>query len=342
MLERVAGAVRAEIPYAAAGWILIDPDTTLMNAVYGEDVDREHHLELITLELTEPDVNKFWELADRGIAAAALSATTDGELARSPRWARVYGPNGYGDELRAVFLSGGIAWGHACLTRTSEDPFFSTSEVDLVAAIAPHVGNGIRTCHLLGDLVKEPCPRAGVAPALVVLAADGSVEQASDRVDAWLGPPDDPSMRATMVLHEVAGRARALAAGEATGPPAMARVRARTGEWLVVRAAHLSDDPGGSTALVVEPARRSDLAPLVLDLHQLTDRERHVTQLLLTGRSTAEIADELYITSETLRGHVKSVYAKLGVSSRPEMAAMLSHEPRSRVRPVEPAAPRSR
>lgn len=342
MLVRVAAAVRTEVPYAAAGWILIDPDTTLMNAVYAEDVDRQHHIELITLELTEPDTNKFWELADRGVAAAALSATTDGDLARSTRWAAVYGPNGYGDELRAVFLSGGVAWGHACLTRTSEDPFFTSAEVDLVAAVAPHVGNGIRTCHLLGDLVGAPHPPDTEAPALVVLGADGTVELASERVDDWLGPPDDPSMRATMVLHEVAGRARALAAGDATGPPAMARVQARTGEWLVVRAAHLSDGLGGSTALVVEPARRSDLAPLVLDLHQLTGKERHVTQLLLTGRSTGEIADELAITPETLRGHVKSVYAKLGVSSRPEMAAMLSHEPRSRVRPVEPAAPRSR
>ncbi len=48
--------------------------------------------------------------------------------------------------------------------------------------------------------------------------------------------------------------------------------------------------PGSLTALVLEPARRSDLAPLMLGLYQLTDREREVTQLLLRGMSTAEIS----------------------------------------------------
>jgi DNA-binding CsgD family transcriptional regulator len=55
---------------------------------------------------------------------------------------------------------------------------------------------------------------------------------------------------------------------------------------------------------------------VLLRLHRLTDREREVTQLL-TGSLTHEIAGRLWITPEALRGHVKAVFAKLGVSSRP-------------------------
>ncbi|WP_324277903.1 helix-turn-helix transcriptional regulator [Blastococcus brunescens] len=66
---------------------------------------------------------------------------------------------------------------------------------------------------------------------------------------------------------------------------------------------------------------------MLLRLHQLTDREREVTQLLLTGLPISAIAERLWITPETLRGHVKAVFAKLGVNSRPQMAALLSHEP---------------
>jgi DNA-binding CsgD family transcriptional regulator len=52
-----------------------------------------------------------------------------------------------------------------------------------------------------------------------------------------------------------------------------------------------------------------------------------VTGLLLTGMTTADIAQELWITPETLRGHVKAIFAKMGVGSRAELFARLSHEP---------------
>lgn len=336
LFEQVAERVREHVPYEGAGWILVDPDTLLINGVYAEDVDRDLHLQLIACELTEDDVNKFWDLAERGVAAVALSDTTDGDLSRSTRWARLYGPNGYGDELRMVFATGRDAWGHGCLTRCAGDPFFTRAETDLIAVIAPHVGNGIRSSYLLGDLAGGEAP---APPAVVMLADDGSVTSVTPQSEAWLGSPVDSSLESTVVLHEVAARARAIADGVTHGPPPLARARARSGEWVVVRGVRMPDD---LTALVLEPARRSDLAPLLLRLHQLTDRERQVTQLLLRGMSTADIASELWITSETLRGHVKSVFAKLGISSRPELAALLSHEPRVRVRSSEPVGRRNR
>ncbi|WP_405218546.1 LuxR C-terminal-related transcriptional regulator [Agrococcus sp. Ld7] len=354
LLEHVAEIVREQVPYVAAGWILIDPDTMLITGVYGEDVDRDDHLQLISPELTEPDVNTFWDLAARGIAAASLSSATHGDLARSTRWSRLYGPKGYGDELRAVFSSGAVAWGHACLTRAAGEPFFSAAEVAFVASIAPYVANGIRACHLLAEAAEATAsPEEASEPALVMLADDGAVVSMTPRARAWLGDPEDPQLATTVVLHEVARQARALADGSGAGPPALARTRARTGEWIVVRGirvpapngdAQAADEggAGGTTALVLEQARRADLAPMLLALHRLTDREREVTQRLLHGTPTAEIARELWISTETLRGHVKAVYAKLGVSSRPELAALLSHEPRLRERSAEPAARRSR
>ncbi len=344
LFERVAGVVRRAIPYSAAGWILIDPDTMLITDVYAEHVEPSLHRELIACELTEDDVNTFWQLARDGVAAAALSISTGGDLARSARWAQLYGPRGYGDELRAVFATGRVVWGHACLTRRAEDPPFTPAEVAVVAAIAPHLGNGIRAGHLLGGLT------GGVAvdsPALIVLDDDGTVVSLTPQAREWLGPPEQAD--AAIVLHEVAQQARSLADGaprdDATIHPAMARARSRAGDWLVIRGARLSDATAegrpGTTALVLEPARRGDLAPLLLSLRQLTDREREVTHLLLTGASTSAIAERLWISPETLRGHVKSVFAKLEVSSRPELAALLSHQPRSRARPPAPAARRA-
>lgn len=339
VFEESATLVRRRVPYVAAGWILVDPGTWLINGVYAEDVDPELHRGLIECELVEDDINKFWDHARLSIPAAALSASTGGELARSTRWARFYRPNGYGDELRTVFATGRSVWGHGCLTRRAEDPFFTAADVDLIARIAPHIGNAIRASYLLGwtdgggasGTEGPDISRADLA-GLVLLSDDGHIGSATPLALEWWG--SETELARAIVLHEVANQARAVADGRASEPPPFARTRTRSGAWVVVRGVRLH---GRVTALVIEPATRSDLAPILLALHQLTDRERQVTQLLLRGMPTAEIADELWISRETLRDHVKAIYAKLGVSSRPELAALLTHEPRVRVPPAERA-----
>jgi DNA-binding CsgD family transcriptional regulator len=327
LLEQIAVLVRRHIPYAVAGWLLVDPDTMLITGVYEEDVPREAHLELIELELSEPDINKFADLARGPEAASALSTATGGDLGRCLRWSRVYGPAGFGDELRAVFRTGTVTWGHACLTRLATEPWFAPGEVDTMARLSPHVAHGLRTALVL----HEHDMTGDEAPGLVVLDDDGTVRSASARALEWLGPVDDDRLESSIVIHEVAAQARALADGSdghdgtSAYAPAVARVRSLSGEWLLVRGARL-DEAG--TAVVVEPARRSDIAPLLLHLHELTPREREVTQGLLKGLGTAEIARDLWITEDTLRGHIKSIFAKLAVSSRPELLARLQHQPR--------------
>src|SRR5262249_42260864 len=59
-------------------------------------------------------------------------------------------------------------------------------------------------------------------------------------------------------------------------------------------------------------------APLRLGL---TARELEVLRLVTAGRSTPEIAAELFISAKTASVHVSNILAKLGVSSRGEAAA---------------------
>jgi len=53
----------------------------------------------------------------------------------------------------------------------------------------------------------------------------------------------------------------------------------------------------------------------------LTPRQRQVVELLLAGRSNAEIAEELQIQPATVRDHLRAIYARLGVTSRFELMA---------------------
>ena len=56
-------------------------------------------------------------------------------------------------------------------------------------------------------------------------------------------------------------------------------------------------------------------------IEALTDREHDVLRLLPTRLTLREIADELFISMNTLKFHLKVIYRKLGCGSRAEAAA---------------------
>ncbi|SDK76639.1 DNA-binding response regulator, NarL/FixJ family, contains REC and HTH domains [Nonomuraea maritima] len=65
----------------------------------------------------------------------------------------------------------------------------------------------------------------------------------------------------------------------------------------------------------------------------LSAREVQVIRLVARGRSNQEIADELFLSLETVRTYLKRMFAKLGVNDRTHLAVLayeagLLHEPR--------------
>lgn len=50
----------------------------------------------------------------------------------------------------------------------------------------------------------------------------------------------------------------------------------------------------------------------------LTERESHILAMLTTGLRNAEIAEALYVSIDTVKTHLRSVYRKLGVRNRAE------------------------
>ena len=52
------------------------------------------------------------------------------------------------------------------------------------------------------------------------------------------------------------------------------------------------------------------------DIERLTDREQEVLRQVAQGLSNVEIADELFVSRETVKSHVTSILTKLGVRDR--------------------------
>ncbi|MFL5890291.1 MAG: response regulator transcription factor, partial [Solirubrobacteraceae bacterium] len=75
----------------------------------------------------------------------------------------------------------------------------------------------------------------------------------------------------------------------------------------------------------------------------LTPREADVLELLQQGRSNSEIAGILHVGKETVRTHARSIYRKLGVQNRRELASLAQRRngefARWAERPPVPTAP---
>jgi len=68
----------------------------------------------------------------------------------------------------------------------------------------------------------------------------------------------------------------------------------------------------------------------------LTPRESDVLAELQRRHSNAQIASDLHISIETVRTHARSIYRKLGVSSRRELLTPPAHPGASAIDPAEP------
>lgn len=325
LFARVSAQLRKAVPFRTGGWLRLDPMTLLPMPGLVLQAGHDRARLLIHNEYFQPDFLKLRELAREPVPAGSLWQATAGQPDRSTRYRTILAGLGYGDEVRMVFRCDRTVWGAACLARSGADPPFSPGDIAFLARAGRAVGQGLRLSHLLaGDRAADPAP-----PGVLVLGEDDTIISRTEAALHWLAQlPRDHArgLELNTVILGAASQARALASGRPGLGLPEGRVRTSTGRWLRVHAASLlGDGPHGSgqTAVILEPAAPADLCSLILDLHCLTSREREITGLLLRGLATADIARALRISRYTLSDHMKAIFGKLGVSSRPELTALL-------------------
>jgi DNA-binding CsgD family transcriptional regulator len=327
--EFIAGvghALREFVPYDAWALLTADPETFLPTGGVIEGFPSGMCPAAWENELRDPDFNKLNVLARSHDPVATLADATDGELERSPRYRRIYRPMELVDELRGAFRIGSSYWGHVLLVR---DGVFGPNEVHLVREQVPQIARGLRNSVIRSSRIAAQHP-----PAVLVLGADGTVEWLSDGADAWVNDlaTDGGAVGLPTVITVAVARARA---GRATR--ASIRGRGRSGSWFIVDAApleachaaegsHGGGDPHTKLAVTVRPAQSHELLSILLERHELTDRELEIVLGLARGHATKEIADQLYISAHTVRDHIKTIFNKVDVNSRGELVGKLFSE----------------
>ena len=146
-----------------------------------------------------------------------------------------------------------------------------------------------------------------------VVADDGGIDLLTEAVDVLRHSPA-PLELARALIDLGAAHRRA-------GARARAREFLREGLDLAHRQGGLALVARARQELVIAGGRpRRDA---IRGRDALTPSELRVAQLAATGQTNRQIAQALFVTQRTVENHLTSSYAKLGISSRPQLAAAL-------------------
>jgi DNA-binding CsgD family transcriptional regulator len=311
------------VPFERSCWHTVDPGTVLFTGSVNRNVGCSGSW-LAEYEYVVEDVNKWWFLAHSGRRAGAMSLATHGDLSRSARH-RSQETYGIGDELRASFVADGTYWGAAGFLRDDDRPWFTEEDVAVVAAFSDVIADALRRA-LVTAVVAEVVP-ADEGPGIIVFDEHGVAESVSPAAARWIAElveipaPVEPGE--SKVVQGVAARARLLSRSGTPPLATHARVRTRTGTWLVVHGTPLSGAADGRAAVIIQPAGPYEVAPLIALSHGLTEREAHITRLCVEGRPTKAMATELHMSPYTVQDHLKSIFEKTGVRSRNELVGQI-------------------
>jgi DNA-binding CsgD family transcriptional regulator len=318
--------LRSLIPLDEVWWWTSDPATGFFTSFFSIEPPAEHDFPVCRRvhanEFLEPDYNKFRVLARRSSPAGVLSAGTGGSPGRSARYRDILVPMGFEHELRLALVRGSTCWGGLTLLRTAEEPDFSDADARALTRLLDPLTEGLRIGIVLGAVMTD---EATDGPGLLLLDGDTRITATTPAAERWL---DELGRETTLggipeVVRSVASAVAQLGEEAASkGVAPRARLRTRSGRWLVVHGSRVRER-GENIAVIIEEAKPSEIAPIVIEAYGLSEREAQITRLVLQGLSTKEIAAELYLSPYTVQDHLKSIFEKLGVRSRRELVARL-------------------
>ena len=126
--------------------------------------------------------------------------------------------------------------------------------------------------------------------------------------------PEDTRRARELFARKILGAEQVTDAGVAIVGADGNRVAVEVSSVPLFRGEHVVGVFGQVSDLIQEPHAHPDL--------KLTPRQAQVLELLERGRSTAQIAKELHLSTETVRNHIRHVLRATGAHSRLEAVAI--------------------
>ncbi len=323
--------LRKVIDNDASCWHTLDPYTHLMTSDSPRElIDRGIFTPgeapaagelLLRSEYLVEDVNTFAGLAAQRIPVGILDHVTRGAPDTSARYRDLLLPADIPHELRAAFVTRGRVWGAVHIARHAASGPFERRDAEALGRVVSSIARGVRASLRFDAARRE----TGVeAPGLVVLGPGDEIElitPPAHELLASIRPEDAGHTDETVATPVLALAAYARNAPEGDlGSGNVVTVPGRNG-WITLHASLPKSTGEERVAIVLERAGGARSATLLLETFGATAREREVATLIARGLSRAEVAEALVLSPHTVEDHVKSLYEKVGVTSRQELVA---------------------
>ncbi|TMR01601.1 hypothetical protein ETD83_14500 [Actinomadura soli] len=215
----------------------------------------------------------------------------------------------------APLISGGEIVGTINFARGDGEPAFGDGDRRRATTAARMFQAAVAATDLVTAIDAERAAWWGAleasGQAVVVTDLERAERHANRPARALLDAADDawPSLDAAIDGGEATRRLTVRAAGSDAATD------------ITVTSAPLPERPSLIVSILSAESRTAALAPALRRL--LTEREAAIAELVAAGQRDHEIAGHLHISPNTVKHHLKSIYQKLGVRSRVELAGLL-------------------
>ena len=310
----------------------LDPASLLVTSHFHEGLD-EFPPQALANEYYGDDVHKLVDVVRAPAGVSTIHEATGGDPSGSPRWQFNMSMGGEQEMIARLRTRQGETWGALGLYREPGAATFSESDKEFVRAIGPNLAAGARRAMTFGEATDPEVPDG---PGLVVIDSEWQVRSTTPGAEHWLPRLPDGDMdtgRLPAAVLSVAAQGLQDRRRDEPSTVAFSRVLATDGTWLLLHGAPLEGDDQPRVAVIIEPAHPARIYPLLMSAYELTERERDIVGLVLTGSSTAEIAQSLFLSPLTVQNHLKNVFEKTGVRSRRDLVGKIfftHYEPRFR------------
>ena len=277
------------------------------------------------------DAYERYGRADDPVLEHVIAHRTAVDSSRLPvrRWdtcgaRQALGIAGYEHSLEAPVVIGGRLFGTINCARSLDRGPFSEHDLAATRSVALHLSAAIERAvrhehvygHAAGAVERLPYP-------VIVTHDDGTVafrnraarKAAAGEVGGANAQPASAGVRQAI--------AEATAKFAATGTRVAAQtVSVATGRDAVAKTFRLGDRGYASVTIIFERGgtAQSDRLPA---WEVLTAREQEIAQLVSRGLRTGEIASAAFISENTVKQHLKRIYAKTGVHNRAELIQLI-------------------
>ncbi len=313
------------IPFDYAYFSTTDPATHLgTSSVLVEEPPSWCMSVFLENEFLQEDFNKFSDMVRRHQTVGILSETAGNELHRSHRYREMLAPMAMEDELRAIFVTDTACWGTLCLHR--EKSRYTADEAAYLTQLAQTITDSLRKASLLNTV---PLAKIPDGPGVLILSDDLSIIATTPAAEYWLAELAQMGRAGQhplpVAIRSVVTGLKAIESGQVVvDATPKVRLRTRSGHWLVLYASRLrGSENQAQISVILEVAQPAEIAPMIMQAYSLTKREGEVTQCVLRGWSTTEIAAQLHISPNTVQDHLKAIFEKVDVGSRGELAARI-------------------